>query len=663
MNDIPNPAVKAEETEMHTGLSPRLPIKPGTSLSVRIPTDINLSPNGEQAAFVVWEFVAEKPKELARIWVVETAGGEPKPLTRGPKEDTCPRWSPDSQRLAFTSAGEGEKDKAQLFIISPKGEPRPGDDKRSEAKKVCAMPNGVSDLAWSPDGSRVAFLSLEGEEPKNDPKVIAPDRHRRLWTVRYDYDIPEPVTPDGLTVWEYAWSPDGKQIAMYYTTSSDETDWYRGQIGVVSSSGGTVRQVSQLARQASALTWSPDGKHITYISGEWSDRGLIGGDVFMLPVEGGEAHNLTQGALLSFSYCRWFPDGRRLLYAGWKSLSHQVGIIDTADGTSTVLVDDFVMGEGFGPRFSATPDLRCFATTHSTPQQPYDAWFGRLTREGERVSGVEWQRLSRLNPIAEETFALSPTRRIRYESVDDWQIDALLTLPLTPRGDGPSSLPPLIVDVHGGPSWAYTENWGYWSQMLASAGFAVLQPNVRGSLGHGVAFTDAVVGDMGGKDFQDVMRGVDYLIEQGLVDAARVGIMGWSYGGFMTAWAVTQTTRFKAALMGAGVSDFHSFHAQSNIPDWDMRFIVADPLEQPEKYRERSAITYAARVTTPTLIVHGENDLCVPVNQAYAFYRALRERKVPVELVVYPREGHGFNEKEHLKDLEERMLGWFEKYL
>jgi dipeptidyl aminopeptidase/acylaminoacyl peptidase len=651
MNDVQGATAQAEEAKHATAPASRVPIKPGTMLSVRMPTDVNLSPNGERAAFVVREFVADKPKECGRIWVVETAGGEPKPFSSGPKEDTCPRWSPDSQQLAFTSVGEGEKDKPQLHILPVQG---------GEAKKVCTMPNGVSDLTWSPDGSRIAFLSLEGEEPKSDPKVITSDRHRRLWAVRAGYDIPEAVTPDGLTVWEYAWSPDSKQIALYYTTGSDETDWYRGQIGVVAASGGAVRQIAELTRQVSAFTWSPDGKHIAYVSGEWSDRGLVGGDIYMLSVEGGEVRNLTPNAPFSFSWCHWFPDGRHLLYVGWESLTHQLGILDTVDGSVKILVDDFVMGEWLGPRFSATPDLRSIATTHSTPQHPYDAWLGKLTIEDSTISGIVWQRLSRLNPIAEETFALSPTRRIRYESVDGWQIDALLTLPLTRRGEGP---PPLIVEVHGGPSWAYTDNWGSWSQLLASAGFAILQPNIRGSLGHGTAFTDAVVGDMGGKDFQDVMHGVDYLIEQGLVDSERIGIMGWSYGGFMTAWAVTQTTRFKAALMGAGVSDFHSFHAQSNIPDWDVRFIGVDPLEQPEKYRERSAITYAGRVTTPTLIVHGENDLCVPVNQAYAFYRALRERKVPVELVVYPREGHGFNEKAHLLDLEERMVGWFEKHL
>jgi len=175
-----------------------------------------------------------------------------------------------------------------------------------------------------------------------------------------------------------------------------------------------------------------------------------------------------------------------------------------------------------------------------------------------------------------------------------------------------------------------------------------------------------VLGDMGGKDLQDILSGDEYLVVRGLVDRKRVGIMGWSYGGFMAAWAVTQTTLFKAAIMGAGVCDFHSFHAQSNIPDWDMRFLsseVISPLEHPEIYRERSAITYASRVTTPTLIVHGENDECVPVNQAYAFYRALKERMVPTELVVYPREGHGLSERDHLHDYHERILRWFEKYV
>jgi dipeptidyl aminopeptidase/acylaminoacyl peptidase len=221
-----------------------------------------------------------------------------------------------------------------------------------------------------------------------------------------------------------------------------------------------------------------------------------------------------------------------------------------------------------------------------------------------------------------------------------------------------------VVDVHGGPSWAWLDDFGdSLTQLFAAAGYAVLRPNVRGSWGRGVAFADAVICDMGDKDLQDILSGVDYLVEQGMVDSQRVAIVGGSYGGFMAAWAVTQTNRFKTAIMIAGVSDFHSFHAQSRINDWDMRFLGGNPLDQPELYREHSAITFASRVQTPTLIIHGEVDQDVPINQAHAFYHALRECHVPVEFVIYPREPHGILEREHLRDFEERILKWLERYL
>lgn len=629
----------------------RTPIEPGTIISIRQAHDVALSPDGQRVAFTLSAFVADQQKSQSRIWTVETSGkSDPQPLTRGPKADMHPRWSPDSRHLAYISTGEGDKEKPQVYVIAVHG---------GEARRVCTLPNGASDPEWAPDGSRIAFLSLEGEEPQRDSLVVVPARHRRLWTARPDFDIPEPVTPDNLTVWEYAWSPDGKQIAVYYSTGPEETDWYNGQIGIVPASGGAVHQISQLKGQASSLAWSPDGRCIAYVTGNWSDRGLAGGDLFIQSIEGDQARNLTPDGQISLSWCRWFPDGKRLLYAAWSGVTHQIGLLSEQDGSMVTLAEDFVIGERF-PRFSATQDLLRFAVTHSTREHPYDVWSGELAGEGCSVSGIEWRRLTRLNPIAEETLAIAPTERIRYESIDGWQIDALFTSPLHHDGKAPF---PLVVHVHGGPSTAYVDSWGEWTQVLASAGFAVLEANIRGSQGRGTAFSDAVLGDMGGKDLQDILCGVDFLVQSGLVNANRVGIIGWSYGGFMTAWAVTQTDRFKAAVMGAGICDFHSFHAQTNIPDWDRRFIGADILERPEAYRERSAITYAACVTTPTLILHGEKDECVPVNQAYAFHRALKERGVPVELVVYPREGHGLREKNHLRDLEERLVRWFKHYL
>ncbi len=317
--------------------------------------------------------------------------------------------------------------------------------------------------------------------------------------------------------------------------------------------------------------------------------------------------------------------------------------------------------QGDQPYLSTTSDLRTFATVHSTSQQPPDVYTGTLTLVGGTVTGIEWQRLSRLNPIQEETYAWATSQPIRYASVDGTPVDALFTLPIK-RSD--EKLPPLFVNVHGGPSGAWCDDWSsFYTQMLASAGYAVLRTNYRGSWGYGVAFANGVIGDMGGKDFQDIMYGVDYLIAQGLIDGSRLAIGGWSNGGYLAAWAVTQTTRFSASIMGAGISDWFNMHAQTNIVDADMLLLDADPLENPEPYRLSSPMTYAKRVTTPTLILHGENDPAVPVAQAYAFYRALCERNVPVELVVYPREGHGVREKEHGLDADQRVLRWLEKYV
>ncbi len=632
-------------------LSSRTPATLESMLDTRMPDDVTISSNGTHVAFVVLERVPDEPKRRGRIWIADTSGGEAHPLTHGKRGETCPRWSPDGTQLAFLTQSEGEKEKPQLHLMSSEG---------GEARLLCKMPNGVSDLSWAPDGNRIAFLSLEGEEPKsNNPKVIQSGRHRRLWTIRPDHAIPELVIAANMTVWEYTWSPDSKQLALYYAPGPDETDWYRGQIGVVAAEGGAVRQLTNLVWQARALAWSHDSMHITYVSGRWSDPGRGSGDIFTVSVQSGQTRNLTPGVDFSPTWSYWLPDNRHILYAACKNVTHQIGIIDSKDSTITLLDEDFVM-QWDQPYLSTTPDGRRFATIHSDSTHPADVWFGELVYEDVQAKSIQWHRLSRLNPLTEETVTLSPTQRIHYTSTDEWRIDGLFT-PALPRKD--ASLSPLYVDVHGGPSGAECDFWDGTTQFLASAGYAVFKPNMRGSWGHGTAFADAVLGDMGGKDFQDILNGVEYLVKEGLVDGNRVSIGGWSNGGYLTAWAVTQTQRFKAAMMGAGISDWHNMHAQTNIADADILLLAADPLENPDVYRKHSPITYASRVTTPTLILHGEDDPAVPVAQAYAFYRALRERNVPVELVVYPGEGHGLSERAHQRDSLERLLHWLERYV
>ncbi|MEO7000564.1 MAG: S9 family peptidase [Ktedonobacterales bacterium] len=706
-SQAPATTVANASKHMDTQAAGRLPIEPGTMQTLRTPTDAQLAPDSTQVVFTLVNWTDEQPKPRASLWLAttqSTADGrlpEPRPLTSGAADDYTPRWSPDASRIAFLSTrtdgadernGKGEKSekgasrKPQIYVMAAAG---------GKPQRLCSTPNGVIDLAWSPDGQRIAFLALEGPEPARDPIVVTSGRYRRLWSVRADEQgadsAPEPVTPPNVAIWEYAWSPDSASFVVFASSGPDETDWYSGQIGVVAAAGGAIRHLAASQGQAGAFTWAPDGAQIAYVSGEWSDRGLVGGDVFIIPADGsGEPRNLTPGITFSPSWLRWLPtetagadgthgvdatSGKQLLYAAWDGVSHQIGLLDEATGALTTLDKGFLLHERGWPTLSTTPDLRAFAVTHSSATQPPDVFYGELTKQADKsvgngaavateatYAGVSWRRVTRLNPIAEETLALVPDQRVEYAGADGWTIEGLYTPPL--RWNAAQGAPPLVLCVHGGPTSASHEDWGGWvAQLLASAGFAVLRPNIRGSMGRGVAFANAVLGDMGGKDYEDAMCGVDAMVARGLGDSARLGIVGWSYGGFMTAWTVSQTTRFKAAVMGAGVCDFHSFHAQTNIQQWDERFLKATPNGQPGAYRERSAITYAERITTPTLIIQGENDPCVPVNQAYAFYHALRENRVATDLVVYPREGHGFTERDHLRDWQERLVAWFKRWL
>jgi dipeptidyl aminopeptidase/acylaminoacyl peptidase len=622
--------------------------------SLRSPSDPRLSPDGSRVAFILHQWGPEdQSHQRGRLFQISTGGAEPRPLTDGDRVDAEPYWSPDGTRIAFISQCDHADQFPQVYLVAAGG---------GEARRVCTTAGGVSALSWSPDGSRLAFLSPDGQDPSRDPAVNEQKRYLRLWTVRPESDTPEPVSPPDVTIWQYAWSPDSRQIVVYFSIGPSESDWYRGQIGILEVGDQTIRQISALSRQAGALAWSRDGQHIYYVSGAWSDRPLVGGDIFVQPVTGGQQRNLTPGTPTNPSWLSEVPDRPEcLLYVAWAGLANQLGMLDTASGTTTVLIDDFYIGDRVCPRVSVTPDLRTFVMTHGDQQHADDLWLGTLA-SGEIGTGPAQWRLTGLNLGAAEKLQVSPVSRISFEGADGWRIEGLFSPPLHAEAGG--RLPPLVLLVHGGPSTAFRDGWlDSTTIALNWAGYAVVRINPRGSMGRGTAFADAVLGDMGGKDFVDLLCGVDYVARLGLADGTRVAISGWSYGGFMTAWAVTQTNRFRAAIMGAGICDFHSFHAETNIANWDSDFIAANWLENPGAYRERSAISYASRVTTPTLIIHGAQDRCVPVNQAYAFYRALRERDIPTELAVYPREGHRLHERGHNRDMLRRQLVWLGRYL
>jgi dipeptidyl aminopeptidase/acylaminoacyl peptidase len=298
--------------------------------------------------------------------------------------------------------------------------------------------------------------------------------------------------------------------------------------------------------------------------------------------------------------------------------------------------------------------------------RPRDIWTFDLGAAGLTSARADredagWRRLTHLHR-AFDAIQLGPVCETRWTAPDGQPMQGLLVHP--PSGEPPF---PLVVQVHGGPAnawpWRCPMGWHDWGHLLAAQGFLVLLPNPRGSFGWGTAFTEANLGDMGGRDWLDILAGVDHLVARGLADATRLGIGGWSYGGFMTAWAVTQTDRFRAAVMGAGISNWVSFHGTADIPQWDRVFWQADPYERDGVYRRFSPVTHVANVKTPTLILHGEDDVIVPVSQAKEFHRALKDHGVETQLVTYPRQGHPIQEKKHQRDLLERVVEWYRRLM
>ena len=631
-------------------------LTPEDALTLKVVSDAQISPGGDRVAFVVGDpNITDARKPRSALWTVPASGGEPAAFTRGPRTDKSPRWSPDGKSLAFLSDRE-EDGRFQVHLIPASG---------GEAVPLTSVKGDISDLAWSPDGGRIALLMTDPrteaeekrEKERDDPLVADRDlKHTRLWMLDVANRRMTLVTPGGVHVHEFAWSPDGGKFALVACATPQSDAWFTAWLGVVPASGGPVEVVCRMyPRQVGTPAWSPDGGQIAFLSCTWSDAGIVGGDVYLVPASGGTPRCLTEGHPRNVTYMDWSPDGREILYVAHENGGSSVGRLSVADGGArTVTAERMVLAERGQPRFSLDRTRRAFAAAREDVTRPRDVWVGSF--DGP------WRRLSDVNPQLKGV-ALGEVEAITWKGTDGLDIPGLLFKPV---GFEAGRRYPTVVQIHGGPAsvwpWRFHAGWNDWAHLLVARGFAVLLPNPRGSFGWGVRFTEANLGDMGGLDYEDILAGVDHLVQAGIADPDRLGVGGWSYGGYMTAWAVTQTTRFRAAVMGAGISNWLSFHGTTDIPTWDALFYQTSPYEGTLQAR-RSPITHIRNARTPTLILHGQSDTCVPVSQAHEFYRGLREQGVEAELVVYPREGHPILERNHQRDLLSRVIGWFEKHL
>jgi dipeptidyl aminopeptidase/acylaminoacyl peptidase len=616
------------------------------------------SPDATRVAFVVSDAVmdGEKSEWLSQIHVAASDGSWSTQLTRGDKSATSPQWAPDGQSIAFLSARGS--DKVNVFMIRISG---------GEAEQITNEKASITALRWAPDGKSLAFVM---PEPKSDEEEKAAREKRDMRVIDDNeklaalYVVPVARGTDGkrsvtrlatgaVHVTAIDWAPDSS--AIVYAHQKTPKVFEQNDISIVRVAGGPSRPL--VSSPASELTplFSPDGQAIAYVLGDDPPTWAGTGWVRVVPVAGGTAKALAKTFDEQPDLVGWSPEGRSIYVSETHGTIGRLSRLP-ADGSAPALL-------GREDVNVTTPSLNRTGTAvgfaHAWSDKAPEPFFTRLdTFDPKQVA-----RAQVIPPAAEAP--VGQTDAIKWKSTDGLEIEGLITYPI---GYEKSRRVPLLVIVHGGPTGVFTRAFvgmpgPYPIPAFAERGYAVLRVNPRGSSGYGRTFRYANSKDWGGGDYRDIMSGVDRVVAMGIADPDRLGIMGWSYGGFMTSWVITQTRRFKAASVGAGVTNLMSFTGTADIPGFVPDYFGGEYWDVFDRWRAHSAMFNIKGVTTPTLIQHGEADVRVPVSQGYELYNALMRQKVPTKMVVYPRQPHGFTEPKMTKDALERNLEWFDRWV
>jgi len=635
----------------------RRALGPGFGLFCDV-SDPRPSPDGRWVAFRgdVLERLEGHP--VGRIGLAAVDGTSHRRITDGPNDDDQPRWSSDGRTLTFRS-DRAATGKHQLYALD--------EDTIGEARALPEV-EGVAELhAWSPDGSTILIVvaGLEAEQsdavgsgvvgeaselPAWVPEVESSERldATRRWLVRLDVASGEisPACRGDLNVWEAAWCGDDRIVAIV-SDEPGESAWYRARVVVIDPGGGTDRTIFETDAQLGWASGAPDGSVVAVVEAICSDRLVVAGDLLLLDPENGAVRRVdTLG--VDVAWLAWRADGA-LLATGVRGLDTVVLDVDPVAGAAT---HRWATSEAGGSLFlSAAPVGADVVITRNSAVRPPEIVV---------VAGGEPRTIvSTANEGTDVVASAVASRQvISWTAPDGLEIQGFLTLP---AGDGPF---PMILDVHGGPVWAYADFWpGTFLGFLLERGYALLQPNPRGSWGRGRDFASRVVGDMGGADALDLLAGVDHVLGLGVADPERIGVFGGSYGGFMAALLPCLDQRFAASVSIAPVTDWYSERFDSNLGVWAQDFLGGDPHDRQAHYHERSPVLLADRNRTPTLLTAGYRDRATPIGQATEFHRALRERGVPTDLALYPLEGHGVRNFPALLDLVMRTVAWFERFM
>ncbi|MFN9311071.1 prolyl oligopeptidase family serine peptidase [Gemmatimonas sp.] len=640
---------------------------------------VAMSPDGNRVLYTVtaWEHpnakgdtaLGDTHERRSHVFIVPAAGGAARQLTFGERGESQPTWSPDGKTIAFVAArgtGTGENaPRPQIWLLPADG---------GEARQLTTIKDGVSGYVWSPDGSRIALLTtdtLTREQEarlrrRDDPTVYEGDfRFVHIWVVDATSGAATKVTSGNYTVSALpSWSPDGRTLAFYASPTTMIRD-ERHDAYLVDIASKQLTPLTTDHQVESAPAFSPDGKTLAWTSvpHEFAPhkagimpRTLRNARLMTMDVA---TRTLTNHAQSSFDVSpgavRWSPNGKELWFTASDRVYQSLYAYDLATKTYSQRTQKLLVG-GVSP--SANGSVLALAL--NSAEWPTEVYVTDASLASPR-------RLTTTNPWLAER-AVGASQVITWKSFDGKTAEGVLLLPV---GYREGTKVPLVVSAHGGPTGAHTAGFKLGTdpgQTWAARGWAVFYPNPRGSTGYGEWWMHANTGDWGGGDYKDIMTGVDALIKRGIADSSKMAFEGWSYGGYMTSWVVSQTGRFKAAMMGAGLPSLLSMAGTTDIPGYINPFF-GDPQYDGsivnaniKKYLERSGISYSDKVTTPLLILHGSSDERVPIGQPMEFYRALKDRGKTVELVFYPREGHGFTEYYHQLDRMKREYEWIAKY-
>ena len=626
------------------------------SLSLKSAANPRISPDGRLVAYQVQETNWEENAFENEIWIAVTRTGERFQLTNAKKSSSAPAWSPDSKRIAFISDRDGKR---QIYLIAPEG---------GEAMQLTSIETGVNSFDWSPDGRWIAFTAAE---PDSKAKKDRKEKYGEFEIVQGDYtmthiwmiEVPadgkekkaEPVRlteGNSFTAGGFAWSPDSTRIAFSATKDPDLGSSDTSDIYVLTVSDRSIKKIVSTKGPDSSPIWSPDGKQIAYQTANAREFFYYANSyIAVVPANGGTPRLLTESFDEAPGLVDWSPEG--IYFASQQKTATHLFRANPATGAIERVTSPADIAAS---QFSFTRDFKQAAFVAAGANAYPEICITDLKQFAPR-------RLTAMSDQLKD-FQLAKREVISWKSTDGTPIEGVL---IKPANFDPSKKYPLLVVIHGGPTGVDTPvlrgDRTYPVEMFIAKGALILKPNYRGSAGYGEKFRSLNVRNLGVGDYWDVISGVDHLIAQGIVDRDRVGAMGWSQGGYISAFITTTSDRFKAVSVGAGISNWMTYYVNTDIHPFTRQYLKATPWDDPEIYQKTSPISYVKSARTPTLIQHGELDRRVPIPNAYELRQALEDKGVPVKMIVYKGFGHGIDKPRQQRAVMEHNYEWFSQWI